>query len=121
MRWLFCVCLMAASCAYADDSREGLTYDSALQGKECKDDSMQQLTCEYRLGSGLHISIIALGSPYAAVYFRRADFEADYYVVLGLLHGCLIIKRKANISDLAFISPKNGKIYRGWRECGEAY
>jgi hypothetical protein len=50
----------------------------------------------------------------------------DYYARFGVMHGCIIVARgtrrpeSENPFDFAFISPKNGRVYRDWRDCQAA-
>lgn len=93
------------------------TYDIVSAGKNCQEDRYQQLNCTYNAGKSLSIEIVGIGMPDTAIYFRKSDFDGDFYGVYGMLHDCIIIKNKKDISDLAFVSPKNGKVYKTWQEC----
>jgi hypothetical protein len=99
--------------ALASDS----TYDTVLAGKKCQEDKSQNLSCSYSVGKSLSIEILDIGLPDSSVRFNKSDFDGDFYGAYGMLHGCIIIKNKKEIFSLAFVSPRNGKIYRTWQEC----
>ena len=87
-------------------------------------DDLKQLTCEYQIGSSLYISIPGIGTPDTAVTLLKSDWKGDYYATFGLQHGCICVKPGALASqenvlsyNLAFISPKNGKVYETWQAC----
>lgn len=117
---------MLSSASMAAESKT--TYELVLAGKKCAERDNQQLDCDYKAGTGLWISIAGIGLPDTAVAFMRSSFDGDFYGTYGIAHGCIIIKRgKKNKSsalegpgspiDFAFISPRNGKVYRNWTEC----
>lgn len=125
---LMTVSFLAATLAYAGES----TYEIVLAGKTCKDRSVvQYISCEYKVGKGLHFSIDAIGQPDTGITFVKCSMDGDFYATYGLKHGCIIVKRgpKGITSkdfygpgtpfDYAFVSPKNGKVYRTWQECME--
>jgi len=95
---------------------EGPAYDDTLSGKKCSE-SDQQLNCEYKVGRDLEFSIAGIGVPDTSITFTRTmGLEGEYYASFGLMHGCIIIKHGKNsnlfFKDFAFVSPKNGKVYR---------
>jgi hypothetical protein len=94
-----------------------ITFDTVVAGKKCQEDERQQLNCTYNVGKSLSIDIVGIGMPDTSVYFMKSDFNGDFYGVYGMQHGCIIIKNKNEIFSMAFVSPRNGKIYRTWREC----
>ncbi len=102
------------------------TYDEAIDGKSCKETSSQFLSCEYKIGEDLHISIDGIGQPDTGITFMKSDSEGDFYATYGILHGCIIVKRgpesinennPGSMLDYAFISPLNGKVYKDWGNC----
>lgn len=92
------------------------TYDVVLAGKTCEEDRLQQLNCSYKAGNDLHVEIAGVGQADAGVIFLKSDRKGDYYGIYGLLHGCVIVNGK-DITDAAFISPENGKVYKSWEDC----
>jgi len=123
--------LMVPCSLFAEES----TYELVLAGKSCKEQvGRQQIDCEYRIGKSLHIFIAGIGMPDTAITFMKADFDGDYYGSVGVLHGCVVVKpgkksgtnhkddfEPGGFGDYAFVSPKNGKVYRNWEECKAAY
>jgi hypothetical protein len=114
------VILLLASISEAEGPS---TYEIALSGKVCKEGDTQAISCEYRIGDGLHFSIDGIGQPDTGITFMKSSFNGDFYATYGLLHGCVIIKRgpksvtssnftgPGSFTDYAFVSPKNGKVY----------
>ncbi|MDO8706692.1 MAG: hypothetical protein Q7J84_17280 [Sulfuricaulis sp.] len=102
-----------ASCALASDS----TYDAVVAGKKCQEGKNQSLSCSYTVGKNLLIEIAGIGSPDAGIAFLKSDYDGDFYGKYGVLHGCIIINSTKDLFSFAFVSPKNGKIYRTWQEC----
>ncbi|MHB1069388.1 MAG: hypothetical protein ACYC1W_05975 [Gemmatimonadaceae bacterium] len=90
------------------------------------------MDCEYRVGTSLHFTIAGVGQDDAGVTFHRVDWNQDFYPTFGIGHGCVVIKQgKARLErlakmgdlsglDMAFVSPRNGKVYDTWTECAEA-
>jgi hypothetical protein len=103
-------------------------YLKTLAGKICSDAMNQKIECTYTVGNDLKFVIGPIGDEYNSVTFLRSFFDGDYYATFGILHGCVIIKpgKKTIESDdymfgqLAFVSPKNGKVYSDWAECRNA-
>ena len=92
------------------------TYDAVLAGKKCQEDDYQQLNCSYKVGKDLHIEIAGIGQEDTGIAFLKSNFKGDYYGKYGLLHGCVIVNGEG-FADYAFISPKNGKVYKSWKNC----
>ena len=123
----FIIILSALVCsgAYADDRLS--VYDFVVEGKECKEGYGQTITCTYKVGNSLSVSIIGLGDQDAAITFFKADFDGDFYASYGLGHGCVIVKagrdnpRPATEKRFAFIQPNTGKVYKTWEDCKAGY
>lgn len=103
---------------------ETSVYELTLKGKQCQETSSQALGCEYRIGKTLHISIDGIGQTDTGITFMKSDYDGDFYASVGVLHGCVIVKRNPKLSDrqnafdFAFVSPRTGKVYRTWQACG---
>ena len=103
---------------------ETSVYELTLKGKQCQENSGQSFACEYRIGKTLHISIDGIGQTDTGITFMKSNFDGDFYATVGVLHGCVIVKRSLknltlqNAFDYAFISPRTGKVYTTWQECG---
>lgn len=111
---------LTVSPAHAETS----VYELTLNGKQCQENPGQSLECEYRIGKTLHIAITGIGQTDSAITFLTSDFKGDFYAAIGVLHGCVIVKPTLELInlqhafDFAFISPRTGKVYRTWQECG---
>lgn len=102
------------------------TYENVIKGKSCKESGSQRLDCTYRVGRDLYIAIAGIGMPDTGINFYASSLEGDYYASVGVLHGCIIVtpgKLSESNEDggYAFISPKNGKVYKDWRNCKKGY
>jgi hypothetical protein len=78
------------------------------------------------VGKDLEFSITAAGEDDVGISFLRSNFKGDYYARFGPSHGCIIVAQGESHSstvardfgsDYAFVSPKNGQVYRTWLEC----
>lgn len=103
------------------------TYDATINGKKCKESTNQTLSCDYKIGNSLHISINGIGAPDTGVSFIKSDFDGDFYGTFAIGHGCIIVASGNNhgkgkeFFDYAFISPRNGKVYKDWKQCKSGY
>lgn len=116
------ITLFFQACCFAEES----TYDLILKGKKCEEGYSQQLDCSYKIGKGFWLSLAGVGISDAGVTFMKSDFNGDYYGTYGVLHGCVIVKpgtknKTNNPVDFAFVSPKNGKVYKDWQSCQSWY
>lgn len=102
----------------------GSTYEATLKGKVCGEWNDQQINCDYKIGKDFWLSIAGVGQSDVAITFMKSDFDGKYYGTFGVMHGCVIVKpgksNKASLIDLAFVSPKDGKVYPTWPECQAA-
>ena len=98
-------------------------YVKTLEGKSCKEDTSQEIFCTYKIGKDLEITIGGIGTSTTGVTFNKSNIDGDYWASFGMLHLCVIVKPGrlsddfALYDDIAFISPKNGKVYRDWVKC----
>ena len=114
MRYLFILLLLFSFPAYA-----GQTFDIVAKGKECHDTPNHTILCDYQIGESLNIIITDLGLPDATVMFAHSDFGDDYYGAFSMRQQCIVIARKAENGDFAYISPRSGVIYKDWELCLE--
>lgn len=100
------------------------TYDAVVSGMTCKQQSSGQLDCDYRVGKSLRFTIAGVGQDDTAITFFKVDFDGDYFATVGVQHGCVIVKpAKPTLTSglhFAFVSPRDGKVYRDWPTCGRA-
>jgi hypothetical protein len=74
------------------------------------------------VGHDLEIWVVGIGLPDTAVTFARSNFEGDFYATFGMKHLCVTIKSgKDLLQGFAFISPRNGKVYKDWETCKIPY
>jgi hypothetical protein len=109
------------------------TLDITLAGKTCSENRQQTIECNYHIGNDLQITIAGVGQRHASITFEKSDEEGDFYAGLGIMHGCVIVKRgekgidpkkgigPGSMFDFAFISPKNGKVYPSWEQCKDGH
>jgi hypothetical protein len=100
------------------------TFDETLAGKSCEETAHNQMIhCDYKVGNDLHVSIDGVGLRDVGITFMKSDFNGDFYGTVGMMHGCVIVKRgKASMNldnavEFAFISPVNGKVYPSRELC----
>ena len=132
MRSLIIIATVAVlACQASAQANTRPTYEAVVKGMSCKQQtslSVTQLDCEYRVGRSLEFIIAAVGQRDAAItVVRSSGYEADYYASIGVAHGCVIVKpgtlareaasRRGMDADMAFVSPKNGKVYKFWQDC----
>jgi len=113
---LIASCLLVPAVVLAENT----AYDTTLQGKKCYEHE-QVLGCEYKVGKDLEFSIEDIGSPNTGITFLHANNTGDYYAKYGIQHGCIIVthgkKSSMYMRDFAFVSPRNGKVYKTWELC----
>ena len=109
--------MLFCTTAFADKS----VYDAVVSGKSCTENRQQNISCSFTVGKDLLIEIAGIGSPDTGIAFLKSSIDGDYYAAYGLKHGCVIIKNgprtKKEVFDFAFVSPKNGKVYKTWESC----
>lgn len=134
-RLFYCVLLFAVGAAGAQD-RPPTTYDVVASGTQCTQSQVPyqnsaQLNCVYTVGTGLKFSIAGVGQADAAILVDwAAGLDSDFYFKFGVQHGCVIVARGFGKQrkpsgglpgfDMVFVSPKTGRVYRTWEECGSA-
>jgi hypothetical protein len=108
------------------------TYDIVLAAKACSSTKVSQsIECNYKVGKDLYFTIAGVGEPDAGVTFMKSSYDGDFYASFGIMHGCVIVKRGPKVAnheiagpgslmDFAFVSPRNGKVYRTWEDCGSS-
>ncbi len=101
------------------------TYDLVLAGMRCSRNSRGDLECEYRVGRSLHFTVVAPGKPDGSIYFYSASIQGDYFAVVSISNGCVVVRPgqtagKGRQTDLAFVSTRDGKVYRTARDCSAA-
>ncbi|MBI2817111.1 MAG: hypothetical protein HYX72_09245 [Acidobacteria bacterium] len=121
MKRLFIVLLVVGSPLVSSAQ----TYDDVTVGMRCWQNMSGDLECEYKVGQSLHFGIAGVGEPDASIYFYASSSKGDYFAVVGLSHKCVVVKpglkaKEPRRIDLAFVSPRNGKVYHTWESCQAA-
>ena len=84
-RCLFFVVLLLTTQANAE---ERSTFSLVLAGKSCKTTYNQNLSREYKVGTGLIFSIDGIGMPDTGITFVKSSYyDGDFYATYGLPHG----------------------------------
>lgn len=125
----FCCAFFAFSAFFCGESlaEPQSTYDVVVEGKICSQSSYDSWQCYYTIGEDVEIIIDAVENFGANLTFvRSGGYEGDYFPALSMEHGCVIIQHgltqvnPRNVFDYAFISPKNGNVYKTWQECKQS-
>ena len=109
--------------ASAQQARQ--TYDVVVSGMECRQNLQGDRECNYHVGRSLHFGIAGVGQKDPSIYFYEASMKGDYFALFASSHGCVVVKPGLALPelqrlDLAFVSPKNGRVYQTWETCAEA-
>ena len=101
------------------------TYDDVASGMRHFQNKLGDLEYEYRVGRSLHFGIVRPGKPDRSIYFYAASFEGDYFAVVNISADCVVVRpgqtaSAAKRADLAFVSTRNGKVYRTLEDCSAA-
>ena len=111
---------VAGSSAPVVSGQERSTYDVVRAGMACRQNSLGDVECEYRVGESLHFVVAGIGEPDAGISILESSSRGDYYAKFGLLHQCVIVspgERGPAPLDVVFVSPSTGKIHRDWTTC----
>ena len=107
--------------ANAPASAPNKTYDAVIQGMSCRQQASGRMDCEYKVGKSLRFTIAGVGQSDVVVNFFKVDVDEDFFASVAPLHGCVVVRpaqaRGDTTSQLAFVSPQDGKIYRNWNTC----
>lgn len=96
------------------------TFETLVKGKSCKESSSQITDCDYKIGNSFWLKIIGVGENDVGVAFMKSDYDGAYYAKIGKMHGCVIVQpnfKYGDVLDVAFVSPKTGKIYKTVEGC----
>lgn len=125
MRFKIVLSILLLFCQVVSAQQVRRTYDVVVSGMNCHQNLSDDLECNYRVGRSLHFGIAGVGEKDASIYFYEAAMNGDYSALFGLSHGCVVVKPGLALPenqrlDLAFVSPKNGRVYQTWETCSEA-
>jgi hypothetical protein len=105
--------------------RAQTAFEAATRGAVCTQNVQGSRLCHYKIGRNLEISIAGVGEGDAGISILRSSIDGDFYARFAVLHGCVIVAAgnaappAATTNDglYAFISPRDGKIYKTWQDC----
>lgn len=102
-------------------------FDATTAGRTCVANNGNgfygtgnRLECTYKVGRDLEFVITDIGRHDAGILFIRSNLKGDYYAKFGLKHGCVIVTGDLMALDWAFVSPRDGFVYRTWEHCQTA-
>jgi hypothetical protein len=75
------------------------------------------MDCSYSAGKSFRLTVAGVGGQDAAIIFERSDYEGDYHGRFGMSHKCVMVSARGSFNDIAFISPRTGRVFRRWEEC----
>ena len=79
------------------------------------------MNCEYRVGKSLRFSIAGVGQRDVVINFLKVDADEEYVASVAPLHGCVVVRptdaKADSTTNLAFVSPQDGRIYHNWNTC----
>jgi hypothetical protein len=80
--------------------------------------------CTYRAGNDLKFTIVSIGEANAAITFERSSFDGYYWANFLTESGCVVVlpgkAAPPMLDEVAFVSPKTGKVYSTRQECKRA-
>jgi hypothetical protein len=111
--------IAAAQATAASPATANSTYDAVIEGMSCRQHGTGRLDCEYRVGEALRFVITGVGQDDALVNFLKVDSAAGYVAGFSALHLCVVVKPAVadSAARLAFVSPRDGRVYRVWQHC----
>lgn len=101
-------------------------FDLTVRGTVCDATPPSgALHCIYRIGSDLEFSIADIGHDDATISVLRSNVDGDFFLRIGMVHGCAIVAAGARApqsatgpaTSIALVSPWTGKVVRTWAEC----
>jgi len=104
------------------------TFEATVAGAKCESRvalGEAQMDCVYKIGNDLQFTIAGVGMEMASISFEKSSDSGRHFAKFGMLHQCVIVSPgRANEEDiltaqLAFVSPRTGRVYRDWMECKE--
>ena len=102
------------------------TFDLTVRGTTCSATHPSgSLHCTYKVGKDLEFSITNIGEADATIAVLRANIDGDFFLRVGMIHGCAIVAagatapKSASLPETsdALVSPHTGRVVRTWAEC----
>lgn len=103
--------LLSSGFAWAGGTAPDLV-DETVRARKCDAGN-----CRFSFDT-VDLEIAGVGDPAAQFAVYAANIQKTW-AAFGLGHGCAMVKRMDTLV-IAFISPKNAKVYRDWSACSRA-
>jgi hypothetical protein len=117
---VFSALLAAAAAAAALEP----PYEATRRGAHCDLEADGSLACRYRVGRDLEFALREVGEPGLRLELERSSEAGDYRADAEMMSRCVFIRhgergRAAGGSEFAyaFVSGRNGLVYRSLRDC----
>jgi hypothetical protein len=98
--------------------------EAVKRGADCNLRPDGSLACRYRAGRDLEFELRRIGEPDVALRLIRSSESGDYRADREMMARCVFVRhgergREAGGSEFtyAFVSGKNGFVYRSLRDC----
>jgi hypothetical protein len=115
---------VAALCTAAPAAAIEPPFEATRRGAHCDLEADGSLGCRYRVGRDLEFELRRVGEPDVVVRLVRSSGDGDYYADGAMIERCVWVHhgergREAGGSEFyfAFVSARNGFVYRSLREC----
>jgi hypothetical protein len=97
-------------------------YEATRRGAHCGLETDGSLTCRYRVGADLEFVLTHVAQDDARLQMERSSPEGDYEAGRETVDGCVWVRygaraRGGSRFEHAFVSSRNGFVYRTLREC----
>ena len=109
-----------SAAAHAQGPASNRTFDVVIEGMSCRQNQNGRMDCEYVVAQALRFSIAGVGEEGALISFSKVDSTAGYVAGFSSFHGCVVVRPAAagdTSAALAFVSPRDGRVYRVWQHC----
>jgi hypothetical protein len=117
---VFSVLLALAAPAQAIET----PFEAARRGARCGLETDGTLSCRYRVGADLEFDLAHVAQDDVRLRLARSDPDGDYATEREMIDGCVQLRygalglaRGGSRFDHAFVSSRNGFVYRSLREC----
>ena len=115
---------LAAAAAAASAAALEPPYDAVKRRARCDLEPDGSLACRYRAGRDLEFELRRVGEPGVALRLLRSSEAGDYHADREMLGHCVFARhgtrgRERGGSEFvfAFVSGRNGFVYRSLRDC----
>lgn len=99
-------------------------YDAVRRGADCNLQPDGSLACRYRAGRDLEFELRRVGEPGVELRLIRSSEAGDYRADREMMSRCVFVRHgeRGHAAggaefDYAFVSGRNGFVYRSLREC----